>query len=213
LKAIWAWSIAGVVLIVVILLSIAFIDKPAALASYRLFGDSPVFRRFTHTPSFYLLGLFAIPIAIALRYVVGFRGKMDRVLIQCAASLALTRLCLAPLKILFGRTWPVFSHPSLIRDGAFGFNFFHRGESFASFPSGHTAAVCAILGILWVTYPRYRPYYFGVVALLSLGLILGDFHFVSDVIAGAFLGAIVSAFVLNVSMRIAHQSGGETSPR
>ena len=213
MKAIWAWLIAGLALIVATLLLAAVVDKPVALVSYHFFGGSPVFRRFTNTPSFYLLGLFAIPIAIVLRYVVGFSGRTDRVLIQCAASLALTRLCLAPLKILFGRNWPLFSHPSFIRDGAFGFNFFHRGESFSSFPSGHTAAACAIVGILWVAYPQYRFFYSCTVALLSLALILGDFHFVSDVIAGAFLGAVVAAFVLWGSARFAPRGGDEPAAR
>jgi hypothetical protein len=198
LRTVWTWSIAGLVLAFAIIFLVAFVDRPVALTSYDFFAHLLVLRSFANAPSFYLLGLMALVPVMALRYFAGFSNRTDRVLIQCAVSLALTRLCLAPLKILFGRTWPVFPHPSLIKDGVFGFNFFHHGLAYASFPSGHAAAVCSIIGVVWVTHPRYRIYYVSIVMLFSLGLIVGDFHFVSDVLAGDFLGAIVAATVLRI---------------
>jgi len=59
------------------------------------------------------------------------------------------------LKFLFGRTWPL----GLFRRHVYGFFPFHTGPQYASFPSGHTAAVCAVLSILWIWYPRFRPAY------------------------------------------------------
>ena len=70
---------------------------------------------------------------------------------------------------LFGRTWPATwtnNNPSLLRDRVYGFNCFHSGHGYSSFPSGQTAAV------------------------LAVGIVLtgANFHFLSDVIAGGFVG-------------------------
>jgi membrane-associated phospholipid phosphatase len=43
--------------------------------------------------------------------------------------------------------------------------------------------------VLWICYPRWRPLYALVVAAVVVGLIGADFHFLSDIVAGAFLGA------------------------
>ena len=154
---------------------------------------------FTNTPRFYRPGLIAIFAALALRRAMGLRNsRADRALFLSAASLALTWLSLVPLKILFGRTSALFIRPSFIEDGVFEFNFFH-GARDNSFPSGHTAAICAVFGILWASHPRYRTWYVVIVALMSIALVLGDFHFVSDVIAGGFLGVAVAATVLWLS--------------
>ncbi len=56
-------------------------------------------------------------------------------------------------------------------------------------------AVCAVLSVLWIYYPQLRVLYvvFGLVALV--GLVGGNFHFLSDAIAGAFVGASTGTFV------------------
>jgi membrane-associated phospholipid phosphatase len=98
------------------------------------------------------------------------------------------------LKSAFGRTWPeswMGFHISFIRDGAYGFNPFHGGPAYTAFPSGHIAAVCAIVSVLWVCYPKFRPLYVLFVLLTAIALVVSNFHFVSDVIAGIFLGISV----------------------
>ena len=67
------------------------------------------------------------------------------------------------------------------------------GSDYHAFPSGHTAAVCAVAGVFWAAYPSFRPLCVGIVVAAAVPLILSDFHFVSDVIAGGLLGASVSA--------------------
>ena len=95
------------------------------------------------------------------------------------------------LKFVFGRTWPdtwINNNPSLIRDGVSGFNFFHGGAGYSAFPSGHTTVTCAVVAVFWVSYPRYRPLYAALVAVVVIGLIGANYHFLSDVIAGGFIG-------------------------
>ena len=49
----------------------------------------------------------------------------------CSLSLIIAEITKAQLKLMFGRTWPdtfVNDNPSFLRDGAYGFNFFHGGR-------------------------------------------------------------------------------------
>ena len=47
----------------------------------------------------------------------------------------------------------------------------------------------AVMAVLWFAYPRYRPLYIVPVVAVIVGLVGADFHFVSDIIAGGFIGA------------------------
>jgi membrane-associated phospholipid phosphatase len=95
------------------------------------------------------------------------------------------------LKEAFGRTWPeTWSHgnPSLIHDGIYGFSPFHGGEGWSSFPSGHTAAIAAVAGVLWWRLPDLRWLWGLLVGLTAFGLVAGNIHFLGDVMAGGLLG-------------------------
>jgi membrane-associated phospholipid phosphatase len=116
------------------------------------------------------------------------------VLFVAGISLALGAMAKAELKFAFGRTWPetwTRNNPSLIRDHVYGFFPFHGGPGYASFPSGHTTVVCAVMTVFWICYPRFRPLYALAMAAVAIGLVGANFHFLSDVIAGAFLGVSV----------------------
>ena len=74
------------------------------------------------------------------------------------------------LKYIFGRLWPdtwVQNNPSFIHDGAYGFNFFHGGPGYASFPSGHTTVTCALISVLWILYPYWRPFYAAIILAVA----------------------------------------------
>jgi membrane-associated phospholipid phosphatase len=53
--------------------------------------------------------------------------------------------------------------------------------------------------VLWLTYPKFRWLYGTLVALVVIGLIGLDYHFVSDVIAGACLGGLTGYYVVKIS--------------
>jgi membrane-associated phospholipid phosphatase len=64
---------------------------------------------------------------------------------------------------------------------------------FDAFPSGHMLVVAALMSVLVRFYPKARPYCMVVGGLLALALILTAYHFLSDIIAGAYLGIAIEA--------------------
>ena len=71
------------------------------------------------------------------------------------------------------------------------------GPSFApdidSFPSGHATSVFAVATVFAAYYPRLRWPLYALAAAIALGRVYLARHYVSDIIAGAALGAIVAA--------------------
>jgi membrane-associated phospholipid phosphatase len=191
------WSIGAAATILATVISAEFVDRPITRLCYRLFGHLMVARLFAGTPSFFgPLEIVVLAIFLFRRIVLYPLAYADAVIGLCEASLLMTRLLLFPGKFVFGRTWPLYGSPSYLIDGSYGFNFFRAGPAFDAFPSGHTAAVCALAGVLWGTYPRFRVLYAAGAAAMAIALVAGDFHFLSDVLAGGFLGASVALLIL-----------------
>ena len=100
---------------------------------------------------------------------------------------------------------------ALVHDGVYGFNLFHGGRGYASFPSGHTAVTCAMITVLWIYYPKWRPLYAMAVFGVGIGLIGANYHFLGDVLAGGFVG-ISSGWMLT-SLWKAHEHFGERNQK
>ncbi|MDR5727548.1 MAG: phosphatase PAP2 family protein [Terriglobia bacterium] len=96
------------------------------------------------------------------------------------------------LKPLFGRPGP----GTLLATGRTAFHWLH-GTPIDSFPSGHAVQIASVMTVLCIVYPRWRSLWYTLIAALSLALILGNWHFVSDVIAGNFVGAFGGAMIVN----------------
>ena len=52
--------------------------------------------------------------------------------------------------------------------------------------------------VLWIYYPRFRPLYILFVSAVVLGLIGADYHFLSDIIAGGFVGVSAGWMVVMI---------------
>jgi membrane-associated phospholipid phosphatase len=127
-------------------------------------------------------------VAVGLGWRPGEGGKTA---LACCGSVAIAFALKEQLKYAFGRTWPetwTNHNPSWIGDHAFGFHPFHGAEGWASFPSGHTTLISALAAALWQRVPSLRWLAVTLVVLVVLGLAGSDFHWVGDMVAGAFLG-------------------------
>jgi membrane-associated phospholipid phosphatase len=135
-------------------------------------------------------------LAAGVAYLAGGRpGRGGRVVLVAAIATLVARAVCDELKIAFGRTWPetwVENNPSWIRDHTWLFHPFHGGRGYASFPSGHTTDIAAPAAVLWRCVPRWRWVAVVPVVLVAGGLVASDFHYVSDVLAGLYLGVVVA---------------------
>jgi membrane-associated phospholipid phosphatase len=165
-----------------------------------------------------------------LTYIVRVLGPLASIAMAVVAARALARGSLTPaedailraacailiawalkeeLKWVFGRTWPETwlkpANPSYFGDGTYGFFPFHGGQAYASFPSGHTTAITTLAGSIWVLWPKLR--WLGIVLSLcvAVGLIGADYHWLSDVIAGAILGVTTGVVAAKIG-RQRHRS-------
>lgn len=66
-----------------------------------------------------------------------------------------------------------------------------------SFPSGHTMAAFATATALSAFYPQAAPLFFGVASAAGVERLVHRQHFLSDVVAGAFLGNVVGLMLLS----------------
>jgi membrane-associated phospholipid phosphatase len=197
------WGIAFVAMVLAVGAAYAWLDRPIAFYANTHFEKKPWFDGLTHIPDV----LWAL--AILMFAIAGVYALMGRVLpgpfavgTLAGVNLVVTEAIKEKLKYVFGRTWPetwVQNNPSLIRDGVYGFNPFHGGQGYASFPSGHTAATCAAMSVLWICCPKLRALFAALVAALVIGLLGADYHFLSDTIAGGFLGCLTGWIAVELS--------------
>lgn len=184
----------------VILLCIAFVDQPLATWSHAAL----------HRPVWcvWLTWIADAPAPLATlgilgclaAWLAGWRpGMAGRLLIGlCLATLA-ADAAKDVLKLAFGRPWPetwVNNNPSWIGTGTYGFFPFHGGAGWASFPSGHTTSIAAPCAFLCYAVPRLRAVWLALPSLVVVGLLGCDYHFLSDCVAGAGLGAAIAVAAL-----------------
>jgi len=195
------WAAAFGLTILAILGCYFFADRPFALFAHENFRP--------HREYFDLLTLIPepFPVIAALGAVaLGIRSLTGRAMTRAQAvalvwslsALVATALN-RQLKFAFGRTWPetwTNNNPSFINDGVYTFNPFSGGAGYAAFPSGHVVAICVTMTVLWLCYPKLRALYAALVALVVIGLIGANYHFLSDMIAGAFIGVSVGIFAV-----------------
>ena len=187
------WLIAFVCMVAVVAGSYTFVDRPVAFYAHAHLTQYGVFDALTRISEYLFVAAAIVFVLAGLRSLVSVQwARWQSALLLCGVSLTAAEAVKDELKFVFGRTWPetwVNNNPSLIGNGVFGFNFFHGGAGYASFPSGHTTAVCAVAAVLWFAYPKLRPLWVIAVLAVVVGLIGADYHFVSDIVAGGFLGA------------------------
>jgi membrane-associated phospholipid phosphatase len=190
-------------------ISVAWIDKPIAILVNNAFGPRHLPSEVASSPG------LSIPIVSALVFIIfGLSAilgrnfsKLERTIVWCDISVLAAEATKNQLKYAFGRTWPDSWGPqimSLIRDDVYEFHFFHSGQSYESFPSGHAAVVAAVMTVLWILFPKLRAVYATCIGAADVGLVLLNLHFVSDVIAGTFVGVSAGLFTVALGAQVVH---------
>lgn len=183
---------SALVALILVVLSMRLLDLPLAswtagsLRTYGLGEDN------IQVPDFLLV---SVAIMTVLSWLVYFhlrrRHIHDRLSIFCRIAGTVLPLSFALktfLKWLFGRneTRAWLSDRSRV-----DFHWFAGTDGFQGFPSGHMLVYTSLFLALWHFYPRYRLLYGLAWFCLGVALIATQYHFLSDVIAGAYIGALV----------------------
>ncbi|SRR5579885_2117902 len=181
------WALAFAACAALVALSVLYVDRPVAL-----------FFRGLDLPE-HMLGralaalLLLLPLsaaAVGASAVAAWRGAACPAWLQTLSLAGTSCLCAYAvndlvLKPLFGRytvgQFVTYPHP-------YGFVPF-GGNILSGFPSGHTALIVAFVGVCWVAVPRLRLLWGLIAAIVLATLLAAGWHFVSDELAGVFVGA------------------------
>ena len=168
-------------------LSYAYVDQP--LAFYFQNADPALKQVFTAITRFGQSEIYLIPLALLAAW--GLWTKRRAMAIRASfvfVVVALPGLIADIMKPVFGRDRPQL----LFRDQLYGFTWHGVHASQWSFPSGHSVTVTALVVALFAFFPTWWPVYgFGALLVMASRIII-DAHYLSDVIAGAYLGFVIA---------------------
>ncbi|HEY2469526.1 MAG TPA: phosphatase PAP2 family protein [Terracidiphilus sp.] len=184
------WLLALAICTLVMAVAFAYFDVPIARQVYGILSSAESLA--TGFASAVLLGVEAA-VALVLVIVRITRGHLsayrEATVLACLTSICAYAINDSTLKFLFG-----VPNPEAVLHGTqHAFNFL-SGSSSSSFPSGHMVLSGAFAGVFMRLYRASILPFFLLLFIAAMLLIVGDWHFVSDVIAGTFLG--VSAGLL-----------------
>lgn len=193
----WAVTVAAAVLVG---LGVGWLDRPVAIW-FQGHGDDMMrtFRRLSLPGDsvWYLVGGgIGAPLAYVLsrRYAAPARDRLLKLASRLAflfLAVAATGLAADLFKILVGRARP----KHLFQDGIMSIAPGTLSSSWWSFPSGHSTTVGAVAMTLSLVFPRLAWMWILLALAVALGRVGATAHFVSDTVAGLWLGAIGALLV------------------
>jgi membrane-associated phospholipid phosphatase len=169
-----------------IVLSYYFVDIPVAIFCKQF--DQTIRQVFDWITE---LGVSTWYLVSSLLFFVIFRFyRKNRVYAHRAlfifAAVALSGIAAIFVKLTIARYRPKL----FFEKGLYGFDFFNVGYEYNSFPSGHVVTIFSLATAMSLFWPKYRVYFFIVAFAVALSRIILTSHFVSDVVAGAFIGVM-----------------------
>jgi len=192
------WVLSLLMCALAVAVSFVYFDIPIAHRVYGILGSAESMA--TGFASAVLLG-FEASVALVLVIIRITRGHLspfrETTVLACLTSICAFAINDSTLKFLFG-----VPNPDAVLHGTqHAFNLL-SGSAKSSFPSGHMVIAGAFAGVFMRLY-RTSILLFSVLLLFAAVLLVaGDWHFVSDVIAGTFVG--VSAGLLAGEVWLAH---------
>jgi len=206
-----AWSASALLLTPLIFLCVRYLDAPlACLVRDKLFSNTNWSHLTSNLPDLLLLVVLVTSSSALVLYRIRIRQGIDDAVTRLTQLVSwaapASYLLKGVLKFVFGR---VNTRVWLQQPDLYGFYCFQRRPGCEGFPSGHMVVIVTLLAALWRFYPRCRPWCLLLGVTLGVALVATDYHFLSDVLAGAYLGAAIEAAVFWLLVREPLQSGNE----
>lgn len=190
------FSLISGVLLLGVIISVLYLDRPLALFMHKNGFDQLLQLRYITEYLTYIIGMTVL---IMIMLKKDFLGWMRKLITMGYAygTLYITITVKNLLKIGFGRYWPktwIHNNLSLINNNVYGFNFFHGSATIGAFPSGHSTFV--LFCVIWLLrfMPEYKGAFIFMGLLVPLCLIILDYHFLGDCLAGIILGIDFGGF-------------------
>jgi membrane-associated phospholipid phosphatase len=194
------WLLSLVVCTLVVAVVFVYFDVWVARSVYGILSSAESLAK--GFGSAVLLGVEA-GVALALVIIRITRGHLspfrEATLLACLTSICAYAINDSTLKFFFG-----VPNPIAVLHGTQHVFHLRGGSSSSSFPSGHMVLAGAFAGVFMRLYRISILPLSALLLIAALLLIVGDWHFVSDVIAGAFVG--VSAGFLAGDLWLAHST-------
>jgi membrane-associated phospholipid phosphatase len=188
---------------IAVLICYLWVDRPVAFYVYHQhLNQIRIFRWLTYPPPEFQTWSPLVITLLLIRRAFGRFPRWEKVLFVAFLSLIVAdqfRVCLGDI---CGRYWPEtwrHDNPSLIETGTYGFHPFQRGDDLGSFPSGHATRILSFAMVWLIAVPRSRVILSVIILPMLISLVAMNYHFVGDVIAGSFLGAIVATYAAHLA--------------
>ena len=192
------WLLSLLICIVVVAVAFAYFDVSIARRVYGSLGPTENLAK-----GFASAVLLSAEAAVALTLIIIriARGHLPP-RYEAAALACLTSICAyaindGALKLFFG-----VPNPLMVLHGARHAFHLLSDSANSSFPSGHMVLASSFAGVFMRFYRRSILPLAALLLIAAALLVVGDWHFVSDVVAGGFLG--VSAGLLAGEVWYAH---------
>src|SRR5580692_4856695 len=189
-RVIWIWSVSLVVCAAVVALAFLRVDMPVA----QFFWNVDHLRSPLNT-AFGSRVILSAEAAVMLYAVLArlVRGHIsvfgETLAIACLVSMCAYVANDHVLKVFFGVPNPA----DVVHGARHNFNFW-MGSDNSSFPSGHMVLAGAFAGVFMRLHKASIRLFAALLPIAAGLLLVGDWHFLSDIIAGAFL--VTSAGIL-----------------
>jgi len=180
----------------VTLLSIRFLDVEIAVRIMKFLKSLSSLHKATENIPDILL--YLVIIGTIIMWVIYFYRSHEKIqdvkmhfLKLAATTLPAAYILKLYFQFVFGRT-----NVRLFLDSKvpLRFHWFHEIGS-GCFPSGHMTVFTAFGTAIWLYFPHYRRPVLITLLILAVALIATDYHFLSDVISGAYLGFLITYFL------------------
>jgi membrane-associated phospholipid phosphatase len=150
--------------------------------------------------------MIAAPIWLVWAGITRLRRPWQRhetLLVAIAMSVVGMILLKQILKFIFGRpgTRLWLETGGSLADRDFAFRWFHGFHPYDSFPSGHMTIACTLASLAWFLWPKWRGLAVAAVAIVACCLLITNYHFVGDIIAGGCLGWLGGAWSVQLMPR------------
>src|SRR5947207_8588153 len=189
--------------IAAVLVCYFWIDRPVAffVSGYHI-NKIEFFRWLTYPPPEVQNWSALVLTILVVRRAWGPFLRWQKVLLVACLSLIVADDFRISLGDVFGRYWPqtwTHDNPSLIGTGTYGFHPFQRGDDVGSFPSGHACRILGFAGVWMIAMPGTRAIALVLSVPMLVSLVAMHYHFVSDVIAGSVLGAVIATYAVDLA--------------